>query len=390
MFNCYGYWKIRVKFVPMKKLADKLAQRKEEGSLRKLTLRPDLVDFFSNDYLGLARSKELFSIIEKELSDQTGNINGATGSRLLSGNSTYVENLELFFAKLFKSPKALLFNSGYNANLSILSAIPQKEDTIIYDELIHASLKDGARLSFAQRFSFKHNDLKDLEAKIQRAKGEIYVAVESVYSMDGDFAPLLEILELTTKYQAHLIVDEAHSTGVWGERGNGMCCHLGIEDKIFARVYTFGKGMGAHGACIAGSELLIDFLINFARPFIYTTSLPLHSLVTLKVAFEYLEQEISLQSKVRAKINLFRALIEGNNSLSGLIQDSSSPIQVLRIAGNEKAKAIADAVQNKGFDVRAILSPTVKEGEERLRICLHVFNSDEEIERLVKTLGGSL
>ncbi|GAL84228.1 8-amino-7-oxononanoate synthase [Sporocytophaga myxococcoides] len=358
--------------------------------MRRLTLRPNLVDFFSNDYLGLARNKKLYSLIDRKLSAQTGNINGSTGSRLLSGNSDYVEELELFFAKLFKSPKALIFNSGYNANLSILSAIPQKEDTIIYDELIHASLKDGARLSFAQRFSFKHNDLKDLEAKIQKAKGEVYVAVESVYSMDGDFAPLLEILELTTKYDAHLIVDEAHSTGVWGEKGNGMCCHLGIEDKVFARVYTFGKGIGAHGACIAGSELLIEFLINFARPFIYTTSLPLHSLVTLKVAFEYLEKEISLQAKIRSRIKLFRSLIEGSKILSPLIQDSSSPIQVLRISGNEKAKAAAAAVQNNGFDVRAILSPTVKEGEERLRICLHVFNTDEEIERLVKTLVESL
>lgn len=374
----------------MKKLADKLAHRLEEGSLRKLTLRPDLVDFFSNDYLGLARNRELYCLIEKELSNQAGNINGATGSRLLSGNSAYVEELELFFAKLFKSPKALLFNSGYNANLSILSAIPQKEDTILYDELIHASLKDGARLSFAQRFSFRHNDLKDLEAKIQRAKGDVYVAVESVYSMDGDFAPLLELLELTNKYNAHLIVDEAHSTGVWGERGNGMCCYLGIEDKIFARVYTFGKGMGAHGACIVGSELLIDFLINFARPFIYTTSLPLHSLITLKAGFEYLEKEISLQTKIRSKIHLFRTLVTGYESLSGMIQESSSPIQVLRISGNEKAKASALALQSKGLDVRAILSPTVKEGEERLRICLHIFNSDEEIERLVKTLVESL
>jgi len=349
-----------------------------------------LVDFFSNDYLGLARNRELYCLIENEVSTQAGNINGATGSRLLSGNSAYVEDLELFFAKLFKSPKALLLNSGYNANLSILSAVPQKEDTIIYDELIHASLKDGARLSFAQRFSFKHNNLKDLEAKIQRAKGEVYVAVESVYSMDGDFAPLLEILELTKKYNAHLIVDEAHSTGVWGERGNGICCHLGIEDKIFARVYTFGKGMGAHGACIAGSELLIDFLINFARPFIYTTSLPLHCLVTLKAGFEYLEKDKSLQTKIRSKIHLFRTLVEGTESLSGLIQESSSPIQVLRISGNENAKATALALQSKGFDVRAILSPTVKEGEERLRICLHVFNSDEEVERLVKTLVESL
>jgi 8-amino-7-oxononanoate synthase len=374
----------------MKKLSDKLAQRRAEGSLRRLTLQPNLVDFFSNDYLGLARSREIYDLAEKELKKQSGNINGATGSRLLSGNSAYVEELEHFFSRLFNSPAALLLNSGYNANLSLLSAIPQKEDTIIYDELIHASLKDGARLSFAQRFSFKHNDLQDLEAKLQRARGEVYVVVESVYSMDGDFAPLKELLELTIKYRAHLIVDEAHSTGVWGAAGSGLCCQLGIEDQLFARVYTFGKGMGAHGACIAGSELLIEYLINFARPFIYTTSLPLHSLVTLKVAFEYLAKEIEVQSTIRSKIDLFRALIKENDQLSGLVQESSSPIQVLRLSGNETVKAAAAAVQNEGFDVRAILSPTVKEGEERLRICLHVFNSDDEIERLVKTLAQQL
>src|SRR5436190_14573886 len=173
----------------MESLRKRLQERKEQSNLRSLMLGKDLVDFFSNDYLGLARNKELSEIIHYEYSSQQGNLNGSTGSRLLSGNNEYFVELEKFLAQLFKAESALLFNSGYNANLSILSALPQKNDTIIYDELIHASLKDGARLSFAKRFSFSHNDLTDLEAKIKKGSGQIFVVIESVYSMDGDFAP---------------------------------------------------------------------------------------------------------------------------------------------------------------------------------------------------------
>ncbi|HXA00356.1 MAG TPA: pyridoxal phosphate-dependent aminotransferase family protein [Cytophagaceae bacterium] len=368
----------------MDKLRKKLSGRELNGNLRRLTLNDHLIDFYSNDYLGLARSQDLSENINQEYSCQYGNMNGSTGSRLLSGNSEYCVELEEYLAQLFKAESALLFNSGYNANLSILSAIPQKNDTIIYDELIHTSLKDGARLSFAKRFSFSHNDLVDLEAKIQKGSGEIFVVIESVYSMDGDSAPLKEIIALCEKYKAALIVDEAHSTGIWGEKGNGLLCKLGIEQRVFARIHTFGKAMGVHGACICGSKDLIDFLINFARPFIYTTALPLHALISIKQSFEYLDKNISLQEISRKNISLFKS---GFKNPEGKLIESESPIQAIKIGGNEQTKNMAESIRGKRFDVRPILSPTVKEGEERLRICLHTYNTSEEIRGLTELIN---
>ncbi len=377
----------------MKKLQAKLKERELAGNLRKLTTNEGLEDFFSNDYLGLAKSEKLFKAAEKELNRHflASNRNGSTGSRLLSGNSAYVIALENYLASFFHAENTLLFNSGYNANLSILSSVPQKDDTILYDELIHASLKEGARLSFAKRFSFKHNNLADLEKKLQKATGEVYLVVESVYSMDGDFCPLEELVTLAEGYKAHVILDEAHSTGLWGVQGNGLACDKKLEDKIFARIYTFGKAMGIHGACIAGSEFLINYLINFARPFIYTTSLPPHSLASVKAAFELVKDSGELRTTIFRKINLFKE--EFNKQLGAancLLIESGSPIQALKIAGNSKAKAVAEKLSAKGFDVRAILSPTVKEGEERLRLCLHVYNEDEQLVTLVKALKEAL
>ena len=379
-------------FSGMNKLEAKLKERELAGNLRTLTQSEGLIDFFSNDYLGLAKSKELFEAAEKELKQHflTTNLNGSTGSRLLSGNSNYAIELENYLAGFFKAEKALVFNSGYNANLSILSSVPQKDDTILYDELIHASLKEGARLSFAKRFSFKHNDLADLEKKIQKASGAVYIVVESVYSMDGDFCPLEELVELAERHKAHLILDEAHSTGLWGKQGNGLAFHKKLEDKIFARIYTFGKAMGIHGACITGSKVLINYLINFARPFIYTTSLPPHSLASIKAAFELVKDADELRSTIFRKINLFKAEFKKQFSNISALIDSESPIQVIKISGNSKAKAVAQKLTVNGFDVRAILSPTVKEGEERLRICLHVYNEDEQLVTLIKALKEAL
>jgi 8-amino-7-oxononanoate synthase len=366
----------------MDKLRKKLSEREINGNLRKLTYNNNLVDFFSNDYLGLAKSKTLSENIYKEYNSLKGNINGSTGSRLLSGNNEYVLKLEEKLAALFKTEKSLIFNSGYDANVSLLSSVPQKEDTILYDELIHASLKEGARLSFARRFSFRHNDLADLEAKIKRANGDVFVVVESIYSMDGDQSPLKELIKLCETYKAYLILDEAHSTGILGVGGNGLACTMGVENKIFARVHTFGKAMGVHGACICGSHDLINYLINFARPFIYTTALPIHSLVSINQAFEFVKKEIKLQEEIARKISLFKSELAKKSLSEVSIIESESPIQVLNVPGNKEAKSLAAKLIDNGFDVRAILSPTVKEGEERLRICLHTYNSDEEIKKL--------
>ncbi|MDO1448293.1 8-amino-7-oxononanoate synthase [Rhodocytophaga aerolata] len=368
------------------KLALRLQERVSQNNLRELPIVQKKIDFCSNDYLGLASNAALAQQIQQTYAQLPFLQNGSTGSRLISGNSLYAMELEEALATTFQAEKALLFNSGYSANTAILSAIPQKGDTIVYDEYIHASLKEGARLSFASRYPFRHNDLEDLEKKLGKATGEKFVVAESVYSMDGDVAPLEEILRICRKYNAHLIWDEAHSTGVWGENGNGIACTQQLQNQIFARIYTFGKAMGVHGACIAGSAVLIDYLVNFARPFIYTTALPLHSLVSIREAFKFLQANTYLQHTLYTRIAAFAAELMKYPSLQTRWIKSESAIQAIKIGGNALTKTIASQLQTADYDVRAILSPTVKEGEERLRICLHVYNTEEEIRNLVEYL----
>lgn len=368
----------------LQKLEQKLNLRKQENSFRKLSTKEAEIDFCSNDYLGLANNEVIFNNVDKKVKElKINNKLGATGSRLISGNHDYYLWLEDWLAKVHKSTDALLFNSGYNANLAVLSTLPQKGDTILYDELSHACLKDGARLSFAERHPFKHNDLEDLAKKIEKATGNVYVAIESVYSMDGDFAPLAEIAKLCHENNACLIVDEAHSTGVWGEGGDGLVCELGLEDIVPIRIHTYGKAMGCHGACVVSNHLIKNYLINFARPFIYTTAMPLHNLVTIEMAYKFIQENPKIQAELKHKINLFRQLTQ---SKSDKMINSDSAIQAIIIEGNSEAKAKSAALKAQGFDVRAILSPTVKAGSERLRICLHCYNTDEEITRLVELL----
>jgi 8-amino-7-oxononanoate synthase len=365
-----------------RQLQERLDVREQEGLLRILKYTSALVDFTSNDYLGLARSQPLFDQIHLTLDSFKTKTNGATGSRLLAGNTEYYESVEAKLADIFKAEASLILNSGYAANLAVLSSLPQRNDTILYDELAHACIKDGARLSMAKRFSFRHNDLDDLELKLKRAEGNIYIAVESVYSMDGDQCPLQALVTLAEKYKAFIILDEAHSTGVYGERGSGLAVNENLYNQIAVRVYTFGKAMGIHGACIAGSKALRDYLVNFARPFIYTTALPLHSVVAIDCAFNYLHKNIYLQQQLRQNIDLYRNAVQGLSNKT----ISHSSIQTAIFPGNAHSKTVATELQQKGFDVRPILSPTVPKGSERLRICLHTFNTQHEIEALAAAL----
>ncbi len=356
-----------------------LQQKRDSDSFRKLKSTEGLIDFTSNDYLGLARSRELFERIQKEAEKINTPFNGSGGSRLLSGNSKLAEELETKLAGIFKSEKTLLFNSGYNANLAVIASLPQRGDTILYDELAHASIRDGAKLSLAAHFSFRHNDLNDLEEKIKRAHGNIFVVVESIYSMDGDACPLEELVLLNEKYGATLILDEAHSTGSYGENGSGLAVQKKIENKIAIRVYTFGKAMGVHGACVAGDATLMDYLINFARPFIYSTAMPPHSLVAIRCAFDFLKRQIGSQEILQSKIKLF---LQGFEKINLESMASNSAIQNVIVPGNSNVKELAHFLQHHQLDCRPILSPTVKVGTERIRICLHSFNSDEEIKEL--------
>lgn len=364
-------------------LKDKLQRRQEENALRKLVNNTGLIDFTSNDYLGLARSEELFRLIQNKV-EMLPHKNGASGSRLLSGNSSYTEEVEKNLASLFTSEAALVFNSGYAANQAVLSSIPQKGDTILYDERVHSCIRDGARLSLASRFPFLHNNLNNLEERLKRARGNIFIAVESIYSMDGDQCPLLQLVELAEKYNASIILDEAHSTGVTGKNGAGLAATLGLENKIPIRIYTFGKAMGVHGACVVGSQNLIDYLINYARPFIFTTAMPPHSIASMDCSFQYLKEHLYLQEELSERVRVFNSASEKFN-LQKLV--SNTQIQGVIIPGNENIKKTAVTIQENGFDVRPILSPTVAKGSERLRICLHTYNTTEEIRHLVRVLS---
>jgi 8-amino-7-oxononanoate synthase len=262
--------------------------------------------------------------------------------------------------------------------------VPQKGDVIIYDKLSHASIRDGIRLSFAGSFSFLHNDIDDLEKKLFAAakpQQNIFVVTESVFSMDGDMAPLKEISKLCEKYNAALIVDEAHATGVVGEKGEGLVRHLDLQQKCFARLHTFGKACGCHGAVILGSTQLKKYLINFARPFIYSTALPPAGVSAIAASYRL----FPLLKKEREHLNILISLFK-KSLLKYHVSANDTPIQVIIIPGNDEVKKVAVYLQQHNFDVRAILYPSVPKGKERLRIVFHAFNTTEEVEQLIALL----
>jgi 8-amino-7-oxononanoate synthase len=355
-----------------------LQQRLNKGSLRSLYYSYPVIDFSSNDYLGFSTKGLLYN----ELKSLDSSIKiGSTGSRLISGNSILFNEIENEIAHFHQSEAALIYNSGYDANLGLLSSVPQKGDLILSDELIHASLIDGIRLNFATHYKFKHNDIESLKELLLRYKesfNEIYIVVESVYSMDGDCAPLLELAELCKEDKIHLIVDEAHAIGVFGKDGKGLCQELNIQDDCFARIYTYGKAMGCHGASIVGNEELKQFLINFSRSFIYTTAMPEHSLLAIKAAYQLLLKTTEIE-KLKSNILYFNTQL--NNS-SYFIK-SLSAIHCKLVSGNEQAQTIEEKLKSLTVFVKSIKSPTVKEGQERLRICLHSFNTKNEIDLLL-------
>lgn len=375
-------------------LSDRLETRRQSGLLRQLRTADNLIDFCSNDYLGFARSPELRTAIQQADTTQPTLLTGATGSRLLAGQTQLADEVEGELAVFYRTETALVFNSGYDANLGLLACLPQAGDTLLTDELIHASMVDGARLSYATRRRFRHNDLADLESQLcsvaeSQPAGQVFVAVESVYSMDGDVAPLGALADLCDHYGAALLVDEAHATGVYGPNGEGLVVALGLQERVLARIHTFGKSLGVHGAAVAGPAVLRDYLINFARPFIYSTALPPHSLLAIRCAHEQLQSCPNARQQLHDRLAYFRervsVVLPGSNWTN-----SPSPIQCLIVPGNDTARHVATAAQRAGFDVRAILSPTVPAGQERLRICIHAYNTEAEIDRLVVVLSKTL
>ncbi len=379
----------------------KLEARREQGALRALRMGALPVDFCSNDYLGIARGHLLAH--DPALSS------GSTGSRLLAGNYPLLSILEEEIAAFHGAESALIYNSGYDANVGLLSCIGQKEDTILYDALSHASIRDGIRLSFAKAFSFRHNDMEDLERRLRAvigggsgadaaeggdggggaaagggsgagaaAGGNVYVVTETLFSMDGDFCPLKEIAALCDRYGAWLIVDEAHATGVVGERGKGLV----QGEACFARMHTFGKALGCHGAVVLGSASLKAYLVNFSRALIYTTALPPASAGLIRKAYGVFPGMEAERQHLRRLIARFQ---ETSLPYERLV--STSPIQAVIIPGNAEVRAVAARLQEAGLDVRPILYPTVPKDTERLRIVLHAYNSMEEVELLTRLLN---
>lgn len=378
-----------------KKLNQKLQDRATVNAMRSLTSTKGLIDFSSNDYLGYAHNETIYSDTFQLLLKKEMHQNGATGSRLLSGNHGLYELLEDYLKGFHKSSSALVFNSGYDANIGFFGAVPQRDDVILYDEFIHASIREGVQMSLAKGYKFKHNNTDDLQALIDRnltanSDQAVYVVTESVFSMDGDSPDLKKIADICGKSNCFLVVDEAHAVGVLGKKGAGLVQELKLEKQVFARIITFGKAMGCHGAAILGGEALYKYLINFARSFIYTTGLSPHTIGTVLSAYVFMDKSGGeAQRQLQKNLKFFKKKLEKLN-LEEHFVPSSSAVQCCIIPGNDKVKLVAEKLQNKGFNVKAILSPTVPKNEERLRFCLHSNNSDEEIGLVLELLSSYL
>lgn len=358
-------------------LTNRLLKRSQAGNLRQLPPMQQLIDFSSNDYLGLARSATLRYSLMQEWSKHPGPLNGlgATGSRQLTGNSSYAETLEQRIAQFHRYEAGLLFNCGYMANLGLLSALGGDDDVIFFDAKVHASTHDGIRLSRSKALPFRHNDLEHLADRLRNCsnRGARFVCVESIYSTDGSKAPLSDLCQLAKTYEAHLIVDEAHAVGVYGPAGRGLVAEHHLTADVFAQVVTFGKALGTYGAIVLGSMALKQALINFAHSYIYTTALPFHMLAAIKCSYDL----FPLLEMERRQLQHFITFFRHTYATS-----SETPIQPIALPGNHAVKEAAQKLMEAGFDVRALTSPTVQKGQEVLRLCLHTFNTEAEMIKL--------
>ena len=365
-----------------RRLEGELAALEANSQLRHLEILPD-VNFSSNDYLGLSTDSRLRQALSEALA--AGSPVGSTGSRLLSGHAAVWEELESQLAEFSGAEAALYFNSGYAANVGLFSALLRPDDVVFSDGANHASIIDGIRLSGAGKVIFPHLDLDQLEEALRQnhAARQKFIAVESVFSMDGDRAPLPELLDLADRYGAELIVDEAHATGVFGPQGRGLAASANGHGRAFAAVHTCGKALAGIGAFVSGSRALKQFLINRARPFIFSTALPPYLAAQMKAAINIVEigdaerrQLLNLSARLRSRLQT-----EGFDTAR-----SDSQIVPVILGANERALHFAAQLQKQGFSVRAIRPPTVPVDSARLRLSLTVRHSPEMLDQLVDAL----
>ena len=354
---------------------------KKAHRLRELVL-PEGIDFTSNDYLGLASHPALRETAIAAL--EADGMVGAGGSRLLRGHHPAHARLEDFAAGFFGAQKALFMGGGFVANYALFSTLCERHDAVVFDERVHASVKEGIHASSASRYRARHNDLDSFESMICRAREKgarrVFVAIESIYSMDGDAAPLEGLDAVARRHEAVLVVDEAHATGVFGPRGRGLGETLHNENWI--TLHTGGKALGVYGALICASGEIIDYLINKSRPFIYSTAPPPYLAATLQRALELVDEEPWRRERV------LKLADWASNAFSSLGPQRSSGSQIIPIVLGEAERTlkVARALQDSGFDVRAVRPPTVPEGTSRLRISIHANHSEETITALADAL----
>ena len=342
-------------------------------------------DFTSNDFLGLASSPRLIAAVEDALA--RGVPVGAGGSRLLRGNHAEHEALEAEAAAFFRTGRALYFGNGFTANLALFSALPQREDRIFHDALVHASALDGIAQSKASAVAFAHNDLDALDDAIRAwrtegGKGTAWIAVESLYSMDGDFADVAGFVAIADRHDAFLVVDEAHATGVHGEGGRGVAAAYEGRENIVT-LHTCGKGLGSSGALIGADRVLCDFLVNRGRPFIYSTAPSPLMAATVREALRILKDEPARREALQARVSLAGDLLRQRLGIG----PGQSQIIPVSIGDNARSVRIAAALRQAGFDIRAIRPPTVPEGTARLRLSITNNVSREDISAMVDCLA---
>ena len=357
---------------------------------------PAGVDFSSNDYLGLNRHPDLLLRVTERLRamaaapgssvDAPGTL-GAPASRLLGGNTPIHHALETRLAAFKGLECALLFPSGYQANVALLSTLITSRDRVLSDQQNHASIIDGLRLSGAQKVIFPHTSTDAIEkaASQLHTEGRTFLVTESLFSMDGDVPPLDVYAELCRRYDMGLIVDEAHSTGCYGKkRGSGLVEEFGLEDEVVASVSTFGKALGLAGACVTAPRPVVDFLIHRARPFIFSTAPPPALLLALDVALDLLGELPERRHRVHALADQLRAQLRkaGFDCLR-----STGPIVPVVLGENAAALEAAEELQAQGLDVRAIRPPSVAHGTARLRISVQASHTEADIDRLASALG---
>lgn len=377
------------------RLADTLTELRGAGLLRRMRL-PRGIDLVSNDYLGLAEHPYLTECMRDALAHLAA---GSGGSRLLRGHHEVFERLESRLAEFSGTEAALLFGSGYAANIGMLQAIVSRDDLIVSDQLNHASLIDAVRLTKARTVIYPHVDLDALESTLQTPHTEqAIVLTESVFSMDGDLTPLEQIATIAERNGAVVVVDEAHATGLWGERGSGRVEALGLRDRVLATMHTGGKALGSGGAWVAGSRALCDVMVNRARSFIFSTA-PMPVLAAaLGAGLDLIAREPERRVEVHRKsARLRRRLAERDIAVGAkakgdgsYLLDDGSPILPIIVGSNESALALQAGLQAAGFDTRAIRPPTVAPGTSRLRVTVRYPVSDDDLSRFAAEVSRLL